>query len=81
MKFQACFGPSANKVHIREGEHLMTCCERTSYVRDVTGSVRAEWLCVHCIFAMARRIRHEEAAHHMDAIILAQRIGVDRITP
>lgn len=49
-RFQACVGPSMNKVHIRDTENpsrLVICCA-TVAVRNYKGALGREHLCVKC---------------------------------
>lgn len=56
MKFQACVGPSMNKVHIRAvPENVidgipsrLTLCKATAWVRDYKGALAIENLCRLC---------------------------------
>lgn len=50
QRFQACIGPSANKVHIRDltnPSRLVMCCSCTA-VRNYKGALAQENLCVKC---------------------------------
>lgn len=54
-RFQACVGPSMNKVHIRDTENpsrLVMCCATTA-VRNYKGALVAdEHLCERCLSRM-----------------------------
>lgn len=74
-RFQACIGPSANRVHIRDthSQSLLTMCERTAIVQNYKGALSADKLCNSCVKHMIRNMVI------VPTVLTAELIGVSEI--
>jgi hypothetical protein len=85
MIFRACIGPSASRVHIYvQGGSALTLCCKTAKVREVTGNVNHQVICMECIKVMATMLKQErdkgEAISLCDTpAALAQTLGLEAI--
>jgi hypothetical protein len=75
MSYQACVGPSGNRVHVRDTDDKsgLTICELTAPARLVKGKVFADCLCGRCM----RRVWETQVLP--GETITAEMIGVTEI--
>lgn len=75
-RFQACVGPSMNKVHIRDTQNpsrLVMCCS-TVATRNYKGALAAdEQLCAKCFKALEEKLT---AGSTYKIVLTAEMIGV-----
>jgi hypothetical protein len=84
LLFQACYGPSMNKIHIVKCGEILVLCQATSYAANITGKIFHNAICERCIFRMAERMKEHRKSGGVITKCdtpdnFAQTIGVEKI--